>query len=181
VAAQRRRVICSHLASSSAWCQICFCSANLRNTSSSGLLSCTYNVFLRPLGMNTTWNPHCHFGWPRIPYSPIRASPPRVLGASRCIERTAAADSPPRPTTGSSAIRSRPPLGGLCWPSSESATNLQKAIMRNLQDAGGQRKHCYPSASFPGSIYIQYGGNLDGGQLRVAQPRSPSQRTSRCR
>jgi hypothetical protein len=39
---------------------------NLRNTSPKYLRSCPYNVFLRILGMNTTWYLHSHLVWLRL-------------------------------------------------------------------------------------------------------------------
>src|SRR5215471_11234027 len=61
-----------------------FCAASLRNTSPRWGRSSAYSVFLRHLGMNTTWYLHSHFVWLKLSYSSIDETSFRVLGGSRC-------------------------------------------------------------------------------------------------
>src|SRR5215218_3295669 len=60
-----------------------FCAASLRNTSPRCGRSWTYNVFLRHLGMKTTWYLQSHFVWLRLSSSSIDEVSSRVLGGSR--------------------------------------------------------------------------------------------------
>src|ERR1700730_17192127 len=56
-----------------------FCTASLRNTSPKCGLNWTYRVFLRHLGMNTTWYLHSHLVWLKLSYSSIDGTSFRVL------------------------------------------------------------------------------------------------------
>src|SRR5436190_16025638 len=60
-----------------------FCAANFRKTSPRCRRNSAYRVFLRHLGMNTTWYLHSHLVWLKLSNSSIDGTPFRVLGGSR--------------------------------------------------------------------------------------------------
>src|SRR5271157_1060850 len=94
--------------------RLSFCSASLRNTSPKCRRSSPYRIFLRHLGINTTWYLHSHLVWLRLSTSSIANSFSCALAAHvwESLRWTAVSVKlllPPRQSRGVSQRTSSPP------------------------------------------------------------------------